>query len=113
MPGARAFDLFTHTHWEHHPYRLPVHGRPETVARFDQAAIAEHQRKIVRADNLVIAVVGDVDPDETAARVTRHFAELGGDASLESSLPPLAPGRRAQGPSPGAPGDRLPRRRRS
>jgi zinc protease len=87
--GSRAFDLFTATHWEHHPYRLPIHGRPETVARFDRAAISEHQRKIVRADNLVIAVVGDVDPDETAARVARHFAELGGGASLEESLPPL------------------------
>ncbi|MEN8162144.1 MAG: insulinase family protein, partial [Myxococcota bacterium] len=31
--GARAFDLFAHTHWERHPYRLPISGRPETVAR--------------------------------------------------------------------------------
>jgi zinc protease len=89
--GARAFDLFAHTHWEHHPYRLPIPGRPETVARFDPEAIAAHHRRLVRAENLVLAVVGDVDPDSTAALVTRHFAELPSGTSLEASLPPLEP----------------------
>jgi len=87
--GVRAFDLFTSTHWEQHPYRLQLPGTPETVARFGRDAVAEHQRRLVLADNLVIAVAGDVDPDETAALVTRHFAELPGGSPVEASLPPL------------------------
>ena len=87
--GPRAFDLFTRTHWERHPYRLPIPGTPETVARFGREALEAHQQRLVRADNLVIAVSGDVDPDAAAALVTRHFAELPGGSSVEAALPPL------------------------
>ena len=62
--GVRAFDLFTSAHWERHPYRLPLPGTPETVTRFEREELLAHHERLVRADNLVIAVVGDVDPDE-------------------------------------------------
>jgi zinc protease len=90
--GVRAFDLFTHTLFERHPYRLPIPGTPETVARFGREALEEHQRRLVRADNLVIAVVGDVDPDQSAALVTKHFAGLAGGSEVEAMLPPPEPG---------------------
>jgi zinc protease len=93
--GVRAFDLFTHTLFERHPYRLPIPGTPETVARFGRVALEEHQHRLVRADNLVIAVVGDVDPDESAALVTKHFAELDGGSEVEATLPPNEPVPRA------------------
>jgi len=89
--GVLAFDLFARTHWERHPYRLPIPGTPEAVARFGREALEAHQRRLVRADNLVIAVCGDVDPDATAALVTRHFAELRGGSAVEATLPPLEP----------------------
>jgi zinc protease len=90
--GARAFDLFTRAHWERHPYRLPLPGTPETVARFAREDLVRHQQQLVRAGNLVLAVVGDVDPDETAVRVGRLFGELaGGGAAVEALLPPLEP----------------------
>jgi len=56
--------------------------------------VAHHER-LVRADNLVIAVVGDVDPAEAAARVQRHFAELPAGSRIEAELPPLEPAPRA------------------
>ena len=42
--GVRAFDLFTHTLFERHPYRLPIPGTPETVARFEREVLVAHQR---------------------------------------------------------------------
>ena len=89
--GPRAFDLFAHTHWERHPYRLPIPGTPETVARFGHDDLATLQARLVRADNLVIAVAGDVDPDATAALVTKHFAGLPGGSDVEATLPPREP----------------------
>ena len=89
--GVRAFDLFTSAHWEHHPYRLPLPGTPETVKRFGREELVAHHERIVRADNLVIAVAGDVDPDETAALVQRRFAELAGGSEVEAGLPAREP----------------------
>ena len=93
--GVRAFDLFASAHWQQHPYRLPLPGSPETVTRFAREDLVAHHERLVRADNLVIAVVGDVDPDEAAARVQRRFAELPAGSRIEAELPPLEPPPRA------------------
>jgi zinc protease len=89
--SARAFDLFSRIHWEQHPYRHPLLGTPENVTRFDAEALRAHQQRIVRADNLVVAVVGDVDPDQVAGEVTRRLAAMPGGSRVEAELPAEEP----------------------
>ncbi len=74
--GTRVFDLFQRTHYERHPYRLPLPGTPEALARFDAEAVEAHHALLVRPDNLVVTVVGAVDPDEAAAALARELADL-------------------------------------
>jgi zinc protease len=74
---VRAFDLFQAALYRVHPYRLPVVGTAESVARFDRAALLEHHARLVRAPGLVLAVAGDVDPDAVAAGLARRLADLG------------------------------------
>ena len=93
--GVRVFDLFTAAHWDQHPYRLPLPGTPETVAGFGRDELERHQARLVRADNLVIAVSGDVDPDATAALVARRFGELAVGSEVEAALPAVEPAPRA------------------
>jgi zinc protease len=93
--AVRAFDLFANAHWERHPYRLPIPGTTETVTRFGREELLAHHERLVRADNLVIALVGDVDPERAAELVQRRFAELGGGSRVEASLPPQEPAPRA------------------
>jgi zinc protease len=93
--AVRAFDLFASAHWERHPYRLPIPGTTETVTRFGREELLAHHERLVRADNLVLALVGDVDPERAAERVQRRFAELPGGSRVEASLPPLEPAPRA------------------
>jgi len=93
--GVRAFDLFTNAHWERHPYRLPLPGTPETLTRFEREGLLAHHERLVRADNLVIAIAGDVDPDATAAQVQRHFADLAGGSDVEATLPAHEPAPRS------------------
>jgi zinc protease len=83
-PGARVFDLFARTHFRAHPYRYPIPGFTETVARFDAAALAAQHGRLVRGDRLVIAAAGDVDPDELAAQLARR---LGGIPRAEAPFP--------------------------
>jgi len=90
-PAARVFDLFSRTLWERHPYRHPLPGLSENVARFDREALAAHQRRLVTAGNLTLSIVGDVDPDEAAAAVARRLTGLPEGPGLEAALPEWEP----------------------
>ncbi len=91
--GQQAFLLFAETHFQRHPYRLPMSGTAESVARFDGAQVAAHHTRLMRAENLVLAVAGDVDPDAVAQRLSALLADLPGGA-FEAPSPPVekAPG---------------------
>lgn len=71
-----AYLLFTETLFERHPYRLPMSGTRESVGRFDAAAIRAHHERLIRSENLVMAVSGDVDPDEVARAISMRLAAL-------------------------------------
>jgi len=89
--GARAFDLFQRTHFERHPYRLPLPGTKESVSRFDAETIAEHHSRLIRPENLVVTVVGDVDPDDAASALARELADLTQDDVKPLALPASEP----------------------
>jgi len=74
--GQRAFQLFAETHYDAHPYRQPLIGTEASVGGFDVDALAAHHARLVRAGNLVLAVAGDVDPDETAGRIANLLGDL-------------------------------------
>ncbi|MBW2396822.1 MAG: insulinase family protein [Deltaproteobacteria bacterium] len=93
--SARAFDLFNRTEFQRHPYRLPMTGTVETVTRFDREALEAAHRKIVGGNNLVVAVAGDIDPDEAAGEVSRRLGELPAGRDLRTTFPaeePRTPG---------------------
>jgi zinc protease len=89
--GTRAFDLFHRAHWARHPYRLPMPGTKESVARFDAEAVARHHAALIRPENLVVTVVGDVDPEVTAAALARELADLEQDGAKPLALPEPEP----------------------
>lgn len=89
--SARVFDLFSKAHYAAHPYRLPVAGTPESIARIAREDLVAHHERVIVANNLVVAVVGDVDPDDAAAAVAQRFAELSPGPRVEDLLAPDEP----------------------
>ncbi|MCP3985751.1 MAG: insulinase family protein [bacterium] len=85
--SARAFDLFHSTEFQRHPYRLPLTGTLETVARFDREALEAAHQQIVGGENLVVAVAGDIDPDDAAGEISRRLGELSSGHDLTANLP--------------------------
>ncbi len=85
--AQRTYLLFSEAHYRSHPYRLPLRGSAESVATFDAARVRAHHERLVRARNLVIAVAGDVDPDDTATRVASRLADLDA-AEFAPAMPP-------------------------
>jgi len=90
--AERAFDLFTQTLFERHPYRLPLIGTKRSVRAFRVEALEAHHARLVRAPNLVLGVAGDVDPDAIATRLSALLADLdGGEFEPPCPAPEPAP----------------------
>ena len=74
--GQRAFLLMAEQLYREHPYRMPTLGSAEVIGALSVEDVAAHHRRLVKSGNLVIAVAGDVDPDETAAALTSRLTDL-------------------------------------
>jgi len=93
--AQRCFLLFQRTLYEHHPYRLPLGGLRESVERFGTDSVLAHHEQLIRADNLVLGVAGDVDPDWIAQALSVRLAGLpsgsGGDFAARMPAPEPPP----------------------
>ena len=90
---ARAFDEFYALLYGPHPYGLPTLGTPQSLARFDHAAVVARYRAFYRPDRMVLAVSGQVPVDEVLAEVQRLFGAMPaqGTADLDKPNPQAAP----------------------
>jgi len=70
--GGSAFRLFNERAFHGHPYAQTVLGTPTSVAGLGRSELLEYYQRTVQPSRMVIAVVGDVDPQ----RVLRSVAAL-------------------------------------
>ncbi len=59
-----------------HPYRRPVIGTSESVARIGERDVVEFFRSHYVADNLTLVIAGDVDPARVRRSVERRFRAM-------------------------------------
>lgn len=67
---------FFRAEYGEHPYAHAIRGEKETVATFDAERVAKQHARWIGADNLVLALAGDVDPDTAACEMATRFADL-------------------------------------
>ncbi len=72
-PSSVAMELFAKTLYQRHPYRLSTLGEQTTVAALTVEALKAHHARFMRAEQLTLVVVGDVDTDEVLAFAERRF----------------------------------------
>src|SRR2546428_7005557 len=87
-PDELVQDLFAQTVWNGHPLGRPVIGTLLTVNRLTRNDFTAHIRRFYRPNNVVIAAAGDLEHDQVAALVTRHFAAWDGAADPVLQAPP-------------------------
>lgn len=71
-----AINLFLKTLYQRHPYGLNVLGTKETVAKISRDDLIKVYREYVRPENMVIAIVGDVNEREAINIVDRYFGKM-------------------------------------
>jgi zinc protease len=68
--------LFKRQYYRKHPYRNDVLGKTEAVERFAKKDIEGFYKGIMMANNAVLAVFGDIDPDTVASKVREAFRDF-------------------------------------
>jgi predicted Zn-dependent peptidase len=89
-PFPLAMDTLLARLYGAHPYGLPALGGKATVERFGRDDLVAHYRRVYRADRMVLAVSGGVEPDALRRRAERLFATLPA-GRLDDAAPPPAP----------------------
>jgi zinc protease len=81
--AAKAFELFGTGLFERHPYRFPSLGTEASVKGFGQGALRQYWDAWAVPSNGVLAIVGDVDPNEIVEAVSVYLGDWGGHAPAE------------------------------
>ena len=94
-PGFLADAVFGRLVYGFHPYGLPQSGTPETTASISRADLLAYHRQYFVPNNTIVAVVGDVTPEEAFAGVERAFGDWArADVPTQTLPPPPDPTRR-------------------
>src|SRR5215208_411265 len=91
-PGSLLSDLYTAAIYAGHPASTPANGTPQGVAAITRADVVAAHSRSWGAANLVLAVVGDINPEEALAKAERYFGPLGG--GMLNVRPAVSPLRR-------------------
>jgi zinc protease len=75
-PHAEIAEAFADALLAATPYHLMVAGKADTVKRLTTADLRQYHQRYFVPQNMVVAVFGDMDPDEALALVRRHFGGL-------------------------------------
>jgi zinc protease len=73
------------------PYRLDPLGSAEVVKKLTQKDLQEWQAAYCVPNNMVLAVVGDIDPKAAQEQVTKAFASFAAKPDLKLPSPPAEP----------------------
>jgi len=75
-PDGKLYEAFINAAYTVHPYGRPILGWPEDMKYLTQGAIRNIHKKYLTPSNIVIAAVGDIDPQKTLKLIDRYFGRL-------------------------------------
>lgn len=74
-PDSRIFEMLMEAMYENHPIRVPILGTRQTIAQITPQVLEDCHKAFYRPGNMLLCVVGDVDPEEVEAVARRVLPE--------------------------------------
>jgi len=90
-PKGEAFHFFQKSLFRISPYRLPVTGRKESVEKITREDVARFYKSYCVPNNMVLAIFGDINPDEAKEAVDKVFFDFPKKEDLALPSPPEEP----------------------
>ncbi|MFL6374114.1 MAG: M16 family metallopeptidase [Pyrinomonadaceae bacterium] len=88
-PDQLLQDTVERTMYTGHPYANDPEGTPENIAKFTPAELAAYHKRVMQTSQLLLVIVGDVDPATVQQRVTASFGTLPRGAYKMPTVPAL------------------------
>ena len=88
-PDSALDTLQNRVVYANHPYANDPNGTPESIAAIKLEDIRAYHQKVMTASQLLLVVVGDVDPAVLQKRVTDSFGKLPKGNYKETALPQI------------------------
>lgn len=91
QPFTVAFEQLRHAMYQNHPYAMSGLGTEETVSHLRREDLQKYYHTYFRPDNLAIAIVGRIVPEDAIAQVEQVLGDWEKPATPLSkiSLPPI------------------------
>ncbi len=86
-PDRLAIDRFGRNLFRVHPYSMRMQGTMESVSRLSARELRSYYTRYAVPSNLVLAVVGDVEPEAIEKRIQSLFADFRAGKFLAPTIP--------------------------
>lgn len=87
-PEGKLYEEFLSAAYKTHPYGRPVLGWTEDIVNLSPSALRKIFKKYKTSGNIVIAVVGDIKPQETLKLIEKYFGRIPIHREERSAIPP-------------------------
>lgn len=75
-PGGRLYELLLGVAYQRHPYRAPVIGYEHDIRSLTATRLEEFRKRYYVPSNMVVSVVGKLNPDEDMKVIEEYFGRL-------------------------------------
>ena len=87
-PETRVFENLVEAMYRVHPIREPILGTRESIGQITPEVLTLCHRACYSLENMLLCVVGDVDPEEVCAAARRKLPENPTPSGQKTALPP-------------------------
>jgi predicted Zn-dependent peptidase len=85
-PGGKLYELLLGTAYQRHPYRDPVIGYERDIRGLTARQLEAFRKRYYVPSNMVVALVGRVDPEVDIKLVEEYFGAIPSGAAVERSV---------------------------
>jgi predicted Zn-dependent peptidase len=75
-PDGLLWENFAATAFQAHPYRNPLVGWPSDLDSLTRAEVLEYYKTFYAPNNCIVAIVGDINPDQTMRILEKYFGPI-------------------------------------